>query len=116
MIGYRARGTDYPHLPKSLNDVVIPERFASTLDGEVLYRGRTHCNMYLFMSETMCKILSEGEKLFVDGTFSTICEPFPQMGQHLTCESFYCEKYSQLISSYLRIAAEWNLSLLKIAP
>ena len=66
MIGYCVRGVEYAHLPKTLEQVEIPERFATTLDGQVLYWGKTDADCHLFMSSTMCQMLSEGQKLFID--------------------------------------------------
>jgi hypothetical protein len=79
MRGYRARYKDIPTLPKSLSEVTIVGRLSKTLNDKPYYRGKTNKECHTFMSKTQCEIASQGDKLFIDGAFSSVPEPFNQV-------------------------------------
>ena len=79
MVGYRARGADYLPQPKTVAELVIPERFAYTLDGERLDRGKTPDNCHLIMSKTQCVIAGLGKKWWIDATYLSAPVPVPQV-------------------------------------
>ena len=75
MIGYRARSDDHIQTPKFVSDIVFPDRFASTHDGEPLDRGKTQDNCHLLMSRTMCQLAGQGGKWWIDATYLTTPKP-----------------------------------------
>ena len=78
MMGYRARGIDCANLPQTLDEVVIAERFTRSLDGEMLYRGKSDKNCHLWQSSTQSKMLGQGKRMWVDCTYSITSKPFKQ--------------------------------------
>ena len=70
MRGYRSRACHYEALPKTLEEVVIPESFQSTLDGLPLYQGRTEDHCHLFMSPEQCRLLrsKKSQSIFYEKT------------------------------------------------
>ena len=79
MQGYRARGPQYDSLPKTLNNVRIPEPLSKTIDGQNFNCGKTNLDCHLFTSSTLCELLSKGDTLYIDGTFGTAPSPFTQI-------------------------------------
>ena len=69
MVGYRARGKDFSNLPQTLAEVDVGERFIQTL---------TEKDCHLWMGATLCEILSQGQKMWIDGTFFSASKPFKQ--------------------------------------
>ena len=49
------------------------------MDGQRLYRGKTEADTHLFMSPVQSDMMSQGNKLFIDGTFGTAPVPFYQI-------------------------------------
>lgn len=124
---YRARATIRPQLPKTLQDVQLGPRYATTKNGEDFLLESSDPGLIIFTTRGNLELLTRCQTIYMDGTFKTA----PLLWRQLyTVHGFVMDKmvplvfvimahqtegaYSQLLNHLKRLAPLWTPSAAQI--
>ena len=77
----RVRHSTFPKLPKTIEDVIVPDQFLKTFSSErfLISRNIRGNDMIVFGSKSDCEALSSAKIIAVDGTFKVSPRLFYQL-------------------------------------